>query len=284
MTALPPIVTLLAGCNPPAAETLAGIPPSAAPQAEVVADFLALLEMLGTPGTTGEGQEAAPQASSPERPKGERPAVPNAEKERKPEPDCAPPLWLTIPVAQTITAPAPVAATVAVSSVTSAEERVQAATQDLPQGEARPPAVAAVETAPERSAEPVRSGVDVQPAAYTGEIAEVAEVADIVEPAHRRLEAAGKGDRPGHEEAAPDLPLRRLLDAADDLDQSGFAGAVLAEDGDLLARRDVEGNAVEHAAAPDGGVIILDDPLEFDAARRHGACSRTLRMSARNIE
>ena len=60
-----------------------------------------------------------------------------------------------------------------------------------------------------------------------------------------------------------DRPARRLIEPADQVDDRGFAGAVRANDGENLARLDVETDAIDglHAAEADRKVPDAEPPI-----------------------
>src|SRR5262249_40425283 len=88
--------------------------------------------------------------------------------------------------------------------------------------------------------------------------------AHIVVAGQVEVEAAVESERPRQRHAPPDLSRCRLLDAADELDEGRLAGAVAAEDRELLAHPDRRVDAVEHPARSGVGRVLLDHVVELD--------------------
>src|SRR5271166_6178428 len=72
----------------------------------------------------------------------------------------------------------------------------------------------------------------------------------------------------------------RRLDAADDLDQRGFARAVLAQDRYLVAHADVEADAVQNASRPNLTVVRFYDVAYDDTPERRAGGGRLRRRLA----
>src|SRR5690606_35629393 len=68
------------------------------------------------------------------------------------------------------------------------------------------------------------------------------------------------------------LARRRIVDAADQVEQRGLAGAAAADEGDQLAPGDPRVHAAQHDPLARALPVRLDDPAQLDERRQVTCC------------
>src|SRR5205085_2798623 len=101
-------------------------------------------------------------------------------------------------------------------------------------------------------------------------VVDPADEPDVVVAGHGGAYAAVQPDRPRHRHLPLDPALCRELDAAEQTDQGGLAGAVAAEHSELVAGHHRKRNVAENPVIAVTGfrVIVLADPGGGDHQRK----------------